>query len=133
MVIGEIIQELRLDKGLNQKDLAEYLVVSVSTISHYESGTNSPDIVTLSKIADFFGVSTDYLLNRTRLRMDFNTFRRQVRLSNGNSITLEKVLITFLKLSDESQSDIIKLMDLYLLGDTRRHESMQKNEKRNDE
>lgn len=126
MKLGEIIEELRLDRGLHQKDLGDFLNVSVATISHYETSTNMPDAITLSRIADYFGVSTDYLLNRTRLKMDWNTFKRPVKLSNGSSITADKVLITFLKLSDESQADILKLMDLYYLGDARRHSDNEK-------
>lgn len=119
--LGEIIEELRLDRGIHQKELGEYLNVSVATISHYETSTNMPDAITLTRIADFFGVSTDYLLNRTRLKMDWNTFKRTVKLSNGTNITADKVLTTFLKLSDESQADILKLMELYLLSDNKRH------------
>ena len=121
MKLGEIIEELRLDRGIHQKELGEYLNVSVATISHYETSTNMPDAITLTRIADFFGVSTDYLLNRTRLKMDWNTFKRTVKLSNGTNITADKVLTTFLKLSDESQADILKLMELYLLSDNKRH------------
>ena len=113
MRIGEIIEELRADRGLLQKDLGKFLNVSVATISHYETGKNIPDLHTLARLADLFEVSTDYLLNRTNLKMDWSTFKRTVRLSNGTSITADKVLTTFLKLSDESQADVFKLMDLY--------------------
>ncbi len=62
---GNRLLLLRREKGLCQKDLAEYLHVSVSTISNYENGINHPDLHTLCCIADYFGVSTDYLLGRT--------------------------------------------------------------------
>lgn len=65
MAIGEKIQQLRKQRGLYQKELSLYLNVSVSTISNYEKGMYQPDLDTLCKLADYFRVSTDYLLGRT--------------------------------------------------------------------
>ena len=58
------IRELRQEKGLTQKELGLKLELAESTISLYESGKREPDIATLIRLADFFEVSTDYLLNR---------------------------------------------------------------------
>lgn len=63
--LGNRLLLLRREKGLYQKDLAEYLHLSVSAISNYENGTNDPDLQTLCRIADYYGVTTDYLLGRT--------------------------------------------------------------------
>ena len=117
MLLGDMISELRKDHQLTQKDLAKILNVSNATISHYESSVNLPDIATVVRIANFFGVSTDYLLGRTRLKMDFETFKREVRLPDGSVITAEHVLELFIKLSDQSQVDIISLMNLFELRD----------------
>lgn len=65
MVTGKRIAMLRKEKGWGQKQLASYLRVSVSTISNYEQGVHSPDLSILSKLADLFEVSADYLLGRT--------------------------------------------------------------------
>lgn len=60
---------LRKDRGLTQQQLATHLGVSRSSVSGYENGrTIEPDHATLVRIADFFGVSTDYLLGRTHDR-----------------------------------------------------------------
>lgn len=59
------IKELRDKKGLQQRDLANTLGMAPSTLSQYETGKRKPDIDTLEKIADFFGVSIDYLVGRT--------------------------------------------------------------------
>ena len=56
------LKQLRDKKGIGQKELALYLHCTVGTVSNYESGTHCPDLDTLSRIADFYGVSTDYLL-----------------------------------------------------------------------
>ncbi len=61
---GEILSELRQDHRLSQKELAEILHLSVSTISNYETGRHLPDLDTFLEIAEFFSVSADYLLGR---------------------------------------------------------------------
>ena len=60
------LKELRTNRGLSQKELAEIVGVSNSTISMYEMGQREPDFATVVKFADFFGVSTDYLLGREK-------------------------------------------------------------------
>lgn len=59
------LKELRYKKELSQRELASILNMSPSTIAMYETGQREPDAETLKKIADFFGVTIDYLLGRT--------------------------------------------------------------------
>lgn len=61
-MLGGNIEQLRKQKGLTQDDLSRYLGLSKSTISMYESEKRSPDNETLLKLANYFGVTTDYLL-----------------------------------------------------------------------
>lgn len=58
------LRELRTEKNLLQKDLAEKLGVDRTTYSKYESGASEPNYETLLKLADIFDVSIDYLLGR---------------------------------------------------------------------
>lgn len=74
---GEILAELRKDRALNQKDFAAALHVSVGTISHYENGIHLPDVEKLIDIADFFGVSIDYLLGRSSNILPSSVFQEQ--------------------------------------------------------
>lgn len=60
------IKELRLAKKMKQTDLANVLSVSQAALSGYETGKYEPDFDTLKKIADFFGVTTDYLLGNKK-------------------------------------------------------------------
>lgn len=62
MRLGDRIQELRIGRGLLQKDLAKILNVSIATISHYELNVHSPDVETIVKLAKCLNTSTDYLL-----------------------------------------------------------------------
>ncbi len=64
---GNIIRGLRKQKGITQKELAQSLQLSESTIGMYERNERQPDYNTLIRIADYFNVSTDFLLGR-----DFN-------------------------------------------------------------
>lgn len=60
--LGEKLKQLRLEKNLTQKQLADRLGVAISAISSYESDTRCPTFDTLIKYARIFHVSTDYLL-----------------------------------------------------------------------
>jgi transcriptional regulator with XRE-family HTH domain len=126
MNFGDILQELRKDHNLKQRDVANALKVSVSTISHYESGNSMPDLEALIFFANFFGVSTDYLLGRTRSSIDYSTFCRTVRLRDGSTTSLEEVMNHVINLSEQSQTDIVRLINLYKLSDDLRHMKMQK-------
>ena len=58
----EILKELRLNRGLNQVQLAEELFVTKQTVSNWENGYLMPSVDLLMRIAKYFSVSTDYLL-----------------------------------------------------------------------
>ena len=57
------IKELRMQKGLTQKELSRLLFYSVGAVSHWEKGVNLSDDV-IEKLCQFFDVSKDYLLNQ---------------------------------------------------------------------
>ena len=60
--IGSFLAELRKEKGITQKELADYLNVSDKTVSHWECDNYSPDISVIPLLAEFFGVTCDELL-----------------------------------------------------------------------
>lgn len=62
------VRDLREDKDLKQKDLADYLQVHQTTYSDYELGRLNIPVSVLHKLADFYGVSVDYLLGRTDVK-----------------------------------------------------------------
>jgi transcriptional regulator with XRE-family HTH domain len=63
-MFGDRLRELRQQKNLTQEEAAKFLNISRGTYAHYEINKRQPDFRTLEKLADFFGVSTDYLLGR---------------------------------------------------------------------
>lgn len=58
----EQLKKLRKERGLNQATLAKHLDISVSAYGNYELGQREPSIENLNKLADFYGVSVDYLI-----------------------------------------------------------------------
>ena len=62
------LKELRKEKGISQVKLAMNLCVYQNTISRYENGEREAGYDMLIKIADYFNVSVDYLLERTDIR-----------------------------------------------------------------
>ena len=68
MSFGSQLRQLRTDKNLRQKDLAEIIDVNRATIGKYETDERFPDRKTLGYIADYFHVSVDFLLDRTDIR-----------------------------------------------------------------
>ena len=59
------LKALREDRDIRQKDIAQVLNVSQNTYSQYETGVISLTAEVLIKLSDFYGVSIDYLLDRT--------------------------------------------------------------------
>ena len=59
------LKELRKQKNISQLKLAMDLTMNQNSISRYETGEREADYATLIKIADYFNVSIDYLLERT--------------------------------------------------------------------
>lgn len=59
------IKDLREDRDLTQKEVSQYLNISQVAYSYYEINKRSIPLEILSKLADFYNTSTDYLLYRT--------------------------------------------------------------------
>ncbi len=56
------LRDLREDRDLKQKDVAEYLNIRQNTYSQYENGQRQLPIDVLIKLSKYYGVSTDYIL-----------------------------------------------------------------------
>jgi len=67
---GNRLQELRKEKGYTLDELANKFNKSKSTFSSYENDRRKPDIELVADLADFFNVSSDYLLGKTDHRFD---------------------------------------------------------------
>ena len=67
-LFGDRLKVLRNEKNMTQSELAKLLEVSASTIGMYEQGRRDPDTKTLTFLAEYFGVSIDYLLGRIDIK-----------------------------------------------------------------
>lgn len=103
---GELLAELRLDRKMTQKDLANFLHVSVGTISNYEKGVHLPDIEKLINLADFFHVTTDYLLGRCTCTFSPDVFSEPIA---GNK-TVGDFINILRQLPSENQKALALIM-----------------------
>jgi transcriptional regulator with XRE-family HTH domain len=65
------LRSLREEKGITQIDLGNFIGFGHSTISQYESGKRMPDYETLTRIANLFDVTVDYLIGRTDIKTPY--------------------------------------------------------------
>lgn|SRR5690606_10960250 len=64
-MLGNILKKLRKEKGITQEELGKILGVTTSMVGMYETNARKPSYEVLLKMADYFGVSTDYLLGKS--------------------------------------------------------------------
>lgn len=70
MTLGSRIQELREEKNISRKSLAQVLEISYSAMSKYETNERFPEKEMLVQLADYFNVSIDYLIGRSDIRVE---------------------------------------------------------------
>ena len=73
IMIFKNIKALREDNDIRQREIAEYLGVSQNTYSQYENGVIAFTDHVLIKLADYYGVSVDYLMDRTDVKEPYPT------------------------------------------------------------
>ena len=113
-MIGEKIRELRQNIGLLQSELAQKIGVSTSTIGMYEQNRRDPDTDTLKRLADFFNVSTDYLLGRTLVeQIDKKLQNNDIAIAANSKVDLGKLA----KVDNKTAKLINTLIDDFLSED----------------
>lgn len=113
MDFGEKLYRLRIERGIYQKQLAAYLHVSVGTISNYENGIHSPDIKTLCRLANYFHVSADYMLDRTKYISPIDDLNRELI----DHYTANDIMNLIIELSPESRQDLVKYLTMLSMCD----------------
>lgn len=73
-MLSKILKQERTKKGLSQMAFAKLFGVSQQTIGSWETNRTSPDLESLSKLANFFNVSIDYLLGLTDIPETIDTY-----------------------------------------------------------
>jgi transcriptional regulator with XRE-family HTH domain len=91
-MLGKRIKELRLEKGITQSELSSYLGLTPKMVSFYELQQRFPPQDIIIKLADYFNVSTDYLLGRSEIRNSDELLREYSSLYNKNPKELEEYI-----------------------------------------
>ena len=104
---GNILEELRKDRKMTQKELSEVIYVTTGTISNYENDRYLPDIEKLIMLADYFNVTIDYLLGRASYNLNPDTFEKPI----DTTTTIGSFLKDFIALSANCQSIILGIVN----------------------
>ena len=108
---GRLLAKLRKEKGVLQKEVATYLNMTVATVSNYEKGVHLPDLNTLVMLADFFDVSTDFLLQRTDFKASISTLNRPL----SGEYTVSDLLNTVVELDSRNTQALLDYYELLQL------------------
>ena len=106
MNFATTLKNLRELHNVKQEELAEYLKVSRPTIAGYETKRREPDYERLTKIAEFFQVSTDYLLTGKD---------SDIQPEQSEAIIDQKVTAIYKQLSLDSKQEALKYLQLLKL------------------
>lgn len=109
MKINENLKKLRMLKNLSQSDMAEILDISISSYQKYEREKNSvtPSLDVLLRIADFYGVTVDYLLGRET--SESSTVDKLVGEFNMSALEKE-ILDNYLSLPKDMRGDLMEFL-----------------------
>ncbi|MDF2678720.1 MAG: Xre family transcriptional regulator [Bacillota bacterium] len=73
MDLNERLRYLRIKNNLTAKEFSKLFDISESSVSLYENGKRTPSLSLIIEFADFFKVSTDYILGKTNIPTQYNT------------------------------------------------------------
>ena len=109
-VFGSVLRSMRIAKNLTQKELAQKLGLSFSTISMYERGDREPGLETMEKIADFFNVDMNYLYGKQSVP---NRYQFDLEYSRTSQFTPHETdLVQAYRSHPEMQPAIDKMLDI---------------------
>ena len=102
-MIGDKIRELRLEHRMSQTELARAVHASQQAVTKWENGRSEPSSSAIADIANYFNVSSDYLLGRTTNRIPDKDLSKNQKLV-AYSIDPD--------ISDEERNDIIEMVKI---------------------
>lgn len=131
MKFNQRLKELRNSKRITQEKIAQALNIKRSTYAKYETGENQPDHETLQLLADFFNVSTDYLLGRSDKKMivtknnpPIEVFRKRLKecreekeLTYGDLAEVASVTPTYIEKLETEATELPGLRTFYAIAD----------------
>ncbi len=126
-MLSDQLTKLREEKGVKQINVASDLGIALSTYANYEQGTRDPTASRLESIADYYGVTTDYLLGKSPYRTRGALYdsidtandlgEKASRLANGQGLLEGFHAILDALLSDAwDESDILESCTIGVMG-----------------
>lgn len=117
MSLGENLRDLLEQHSLTQKELAAKLSITPSALGNYIQGTREPDYNTLVKIADYFHITTDFLLGHK---------------VKGNTLTHNEELLLhlFRTLNREQQEFYLEQGKIFIKQNNKKTSSFSENEEK---
>lgn len=118
---GKILQDVRIYHGYKQKDISNYLNITSQAYSNYERNHRTPDMEVMDKIARFYGITLDQLINGTydkqlREPANYRTSPKYFQAKADSMTTISitgkqaKMLTDLLALTEEQQDVCHKLI-----------------------
>jgi transcriptional regulator with XRE-family HTH domain len=100
MDISERLKQARADSGMTQEQVAEKILVSRVTLSHWENGKSLPDIVSLISLSELYDISLDELVKgdskmKEKVRKDSEKAKSNVRVIGTAAIIVTLVLVIY--------------------------------------
>ena len=108
-MIGDTLKRLRTKKGLTSEELCSKIGIKGGSYRNYERNDRKPDYDTLVKLADFYGVTTDYLLGRPDAKPPeepLDEFARKERLKSLEKVFMKK----YLALTEEQRDKVLDFL-----------------------
>jgi transcriptional regulator with XRE-family HTH domain len=100
---GEILKKLRQGKKMSQTEMAKVLGKTQSSIAYYEKNEKKPGPEIINKIADYFSVTTDYLLGRSSDPVQYSSQEAQFIKDAGNSYTVDDLKKKYKLIADDGE------------------------------
>ena len=108
-MIGDTLKRLRTKKGLTSEELCSKIGIKGGSYRNYERNDRKPDYDTLVKLADFYGVTADYLLGRPDAKPPeepLDEFARKEHLKSLEKVFMKK----YLALTEEQRDKVLDFL-----------------------
>lgn len=112
------LKSLREEKDVKQVELAKVLNLTSATLSQYEKGIREPNLDNVSLLAEYFNVSTDYLLGRTNIRNTTKSAELEIIEKLNFSDDIKEALRMLSELSPANQEKMMKIAKVFLEEET---------------
>lgn len=109
-MIGDTLKRLRTKKGLTSEELCSKIGIKGGSYRNYERNDRKPDYDTLVKLADFYGVTTDYLLGRPTAQPPTDALERLFTEKSFSALE-EELLRKYMELPHEARQAVVRFIN----------------------